>query len=255
MKVGILYICTGKYSVFWKDFYESAESLLLRGHDKQYFVFTDATEIAYEQKENVHKIFEEKYEWPLPTVLRFHAFVRAEDLLKKMDYLFFFNANMKVVSEITGEDIFPDPVKEDGLTVVLHSGYYKAKSSQFPYEKYKGSLAYLESGRYYFQGSFSGGTSAAYLKMAHQLKENIQKDLDNNFIATWWDESHLNKYMVDKNPKIVSPAYSYSEGKQFEFAPKLLMLNKAKLGSYKYMRGQKESLLEKIKYFIKKKIK
>src|SRR5689334_23253296 len=123
MKIGILYICTGKYSIFWKDFYENAEALLLPGDHKDYFVFTDAAGIAYEQKENVHKIFQEKLEWPYPTLLRFHMFLKVESQLMQMDYIFFFNANMKVVSPITADDILPDPVKEEGLAVVLHSGF------------------------------------------------------------------------------------------------------------------------------------
>lgn len=256
MKIGILYICTGKYSVFWKEFYESVESLFLPNYTKEYFVFTDAAALEYEQKENVHKLYQEKQDWPFPTLLRFHMFMRVEEQLKSMDYVFFFNANMKIVSEITAADILPDPVKEQGLTVVLHSGYYKAQSHKFPYErKQKKSLAYLENGQHYFQGALNGGTSEAYLKMIRQLKENVQTDLDNNIIAEWHDESHLNKYMADKNPKILSPAYAYSEGKKFEFEPKVLMLDKNKVGSYKYLRGQKEGLWEKIKGAIKRKIK
>jgi hypothetical protein len=253
MKIGILYICTGKYSIFWKEFYESSETLLLQEHDKEYFVFTDADKIEYEEKENVHKIFQEKQEWPLPTLLRFHIFLRVEQELQKMDYIFFFNANMKIVATITPGEILPDPDKEDGLTVVLHSGYYKAKSSQLPYErKQKNSLAYLDKGRYYFQGCLNGGTRTAYLKMIHKLKENIQTDLDNNIIATWHDESHLNKYMADKNPRILSPAYSYSEGDKLDFQPKILMLDKTRLGGHKYMRGQKQGILDKLKMTIKK---
>jgi len=252
MKIGILYICTGKYSIFWKDFYESTEAMFLPGDHKDYFVFTDTAEIAYEQKENVHKIFQEKVEWPYPTLLRFHMFLKVEKQLMQMDYIFFSNANMKIVSTITADDILPDPVKEEGLTVVLHSGYYKAKSNQFPYErKQKESLAYLEDGQHYFQGSFNGGSRDAYLKLIRQLKENVQKDLDRNIIAVWHDESHLNKYMADKHPKILSPAYSYSEGKRFEFAPKILMLDKNRIGSYKKLRGQRESLWEKLKHRLK----
>jgi len=253
MKIGILYICTGNYSIFWKDFYESVESLLLPGYDKEYFVFTDAAHIEYEEEKKVHKFFQEKQEWPYPTLLRFHMFLRAESQLKEMDYIFFFNANMKVVSTITPEEFLPDAVNEEGLTVALHSGFYKAESSQLPYERtQKKSLAYMESGRYYFQGCLNGGTRNAYLKMIHQLKEHIQSDLDNNIIAVWHDESHLNKYMADKHPKILSPAYCYSEGKKFEFEPRILMLDKNKFGGHKVMRGEKRNLGDKIRMMIRR---
>lgn len=40
--IGILYICTGPYILFWKDFYESFEEKFLPSYQKKYFVFTDA---------------------------------------------------------------------------------------------------------------------------------------------------------------------------------------------------------------------
>jgi hypothetical protein len=179
-------------------------------------------------------------------------FARAESELKKMDYIFFFNANMKFVAEISPNEILPS-VEEDGLTVVLHSGYYKASAGQFPYEKkQKQSLAYLESGNHYFQGCLNGGNSEAYLKMITALKKNVQTDLDNNIIAIWHDESHLNRYMADKHPKILSPAYSYPEGQSLGMEPKILMLDKSKLGGHHFMRNQKEDLFKKLKKFIKK---
>ena len=41
-KVAVLYICTGKYDVFWKDFYISYEKYFLPDCEKHYYVFTDA---------------------------------------------------------------------------------------------------------------------------------------------------------------------------------------------------------------------
>lgn len=39
-KVAILYIALGRYTVFWDEFYESAEKHLLNA-DKHYFIWTD----------------------------------------------------------------------------------------------------------------------------------------------------------------------------------------------------------------------
>lgn len=41
-KVAALYIATGRYTVFWPEFYESAEKYLLKDCEVHYFVFTDA---------------------------------------------------------------------------------------------------------------------------------------------------------------------------------------------------------------------
>lgn len=48
-KVAALYIATGKYTVFWPEFYESAEQYLLRDCEVHYFVFTDADALPGEE--------------------------------------------------------------------------------------------------------------------------------------------------------------------------------------------------------------
>ena len=40
-KTAILYIATGRYIVFWKDFHRACEKFFLPHHEKTYFVFTD----------------------------------------------------------------------------------------------------------------------------------------------------------------------------------------------------------------------
>ncbi len=94
MKIGILYICTGKYSIFWKKFYSSMEKNFIVDAEKHYFVFTDSPDIEFE-KENrrIHRIYQEDLGWPNNTLMRFHMFLKQEKELVNMDYLFFFNAN------------------------------------------------------------------------------------------------------------------------------------------------------------------
>ena len=46
-------------------------------------------------------------------------------------------------------------------------------------------------------------------------------------IATWHDESHLNKYMLkQRNYKILSPAYAYAEELDIPFEKKMFLFNK-----------------------------
>ena len=70
-KIGMLYICTGKYTVFWPEFYRSFEEKFLPGCEKEYFVFTDAPAIEYEDAPRVHRIYQEAYPWPYSTLKRF----------------------------------------------------------------------------------------------------------------------------------------------------------------------------------------
>ncbi|MDR3168433.1 MAG: hypothetical protein LBU27_01345 [Candidatus Peribacteria bacterium] len=101
MKIGILYICTGKYDIFRKDFYLSCEKYLLKNHEIHYFVRTDAKVIFDEyQNHRIHKFYQENLGRPNNTLKRFHIFLSQESELQEMDYLFFMNANLEIKTEI-----------------------------------------------------------------------------------------------------------------------------------------------------------
>ena len=73
-KVAVLYIATGKYTVFWPEFYESAEKYLLKDCEVHYFVFTDADDLTGAQEPRVHICPQEAYSWPFATLRRFEIF-------------------------------------------------------------------------------------------------------------------------------------------------------------------------------------
>lgn len=93
MKVAILYICLGKYDVFWKEFYLSSEKYFLPACEKYYYVFTDSGYIFQEENEHIIKIYQADLGWPDNTLKRFHFFDSQYESLIKYDYLFFLNAN------------------------------------------------------------------------------------------------------------------------------------------------------------------
>ena len=96
MRIGILYICTGKYDIFWKDFYLSAERYFMQDQSFiiEYYVFTDSPQLYDEENnEHIHRIKQKNLGWPDNTLKRFHTFLRIkEQLERETDYLFFFNA-------------------------------------------------------------------------------------------------------------------------------------------------------------------
>lgn len=107
--IGMLYICTGKYTVFWPEFYETFSRNFLPGCKKEYFVFTDVPSIAHEDDPAVHRIAQPAYDWPLSTMKRFAIFLTQEKALEQLDYLFFFNANLTCREVITPEEFLPRP--------------------------------------------------------------------------------------------------------------------------------------------------
>ncbi|MCI7325910.1 glycosyl transferase, partial [bacterium] len=94
MKIGILYLCTGKYTVFWPEFYKKFEKNFLPGCPKTDLVFTDAPQIAHEAEPNVRRIKQEALPWPYSTMERFRIFLTREQELREFDYLFYANANL-----------------------------------------------------------------------------------------------------------------------------------------------------------------
>lgn len=55
MRIAILYICTGKYNVFWDGFYKSSEKFFLKDEaEKEYFVFTDNMDLCQDKIGRAH---------------------------------------------------------------------------------------------------------------------------------------------------------------------------------------------------------
>ncbi len=239
MKIAILYICTGHYKVFWDEFYTSAEQYFIPGAAKTYFVFTDAKDLPYQDAPNVQVREQELLSWPYATLMRFHIFSRIREELQHFDYIFFFNANAKFLRTITAEEFLPGP-QDDGLTVVLSPGFHATPPEALPYEKHqKRSTAYMPKAyrKIYVQGGVNGGMAAAYLQMIETLREHVQRDLDNGIIAIWHDESHLNRYIADKHPRLLSPSYIFPEDRpDLPFEPIILIRDKKPYGGNSLMR-------------------
>lgn len=180
MRIGILYICTGKYSIFWEQFYKSAEQYLMRKDFRicEYYVFTDSPKLYGEDtNSHVHRIYQENLGWSGNSLMRFHMFLSIKERLEQeTDSLYFFNANMEFQLPV-GDEFFPDE-RSNGLVGVQHCAFYDKTNNQFPYGRNSESTAYIPygEGNYYYQGSLIGGTTSAFLKMCETLRNNIDED-------------------------------------------------------------------------------
>jgi hypothetical protein len=250
MQIGILYMCAGKYLIFWKSFYESSEKYFFTNQKKTYFVFTDAKKIDFQDNDNVVKIYQKDLGWPDISMMRFKMFTLQQQILKKTDYLFFCNANLLFV-DFVGDEILP--VKE-GLLVLKHPGFWNLPREKFTYDTNPACSAYIapHEGEHYFIGAFNGGKTENFLQMSQILADNIDNDLLKGIIALWFDESHLNKYVIDKPVKILDPSYGYAEGWDLPFKPKIVILDKGKILNVNKLKGVKEK--ESAKKTLKRKI-
>lgn len=235
--IGIFYICTGKYSIFWEGFYRSAEQYFCSDMRKEYFVFTDQ-EIS-PRTDRVHIIHQEKLGWPFDTLMRFHMFNRIKEQALALDYLFFFNANMVFLKKVSPQYILP--TEQERIVGVKHPFYYGGTEGA-PFETNVQSTAYTDyqKARNYVAGGLSGGIAQDYMAMSAMIADRIDLDQQHNIIAVWHDESHINAYFA-ANPqfKILNPGYIVPEDrlKTFPFKPQIVVLDKTKLGGHTLLRS------------------
>jgi len=227
-KIGILYICTGPYTVFWKDFFLSFEEKFITDYEKYYYVFTDSDTIYGEDTcDRVKRIRIDQMPWPLITLMRFRFFNSIEEELKKCDYLLFSNSNIVCETKIEASEILPD--ENEKLFFTTHPGYFGQKIYDYPYERSKRSLAYIpwNCGKTYVIGAFFGGRSKPFLEMSKILENRINDDLRRNVIARWHDESHINRYIVGKDHiKLLSPSYCFPVGIDVDYEKKIAGVSK-----------------------------
>lgn len=266
-KIAILYIALGRYSVFWKDFYVSSEKYFLTNPDfeKTYFVFTDSDTIDFEENKNVVKIEQENLKFPYATMMRFKMFLTQENELEHSDYIFFFNANMEFKAPV-GVEILPSP-KNDGLVMGMFPPLYDKPNTEWTYERNPKSTSYIPYGvgKYYVQGGINGGCAKEYLELCRYCNNALSKDLEQNIIPIWHDESIINKYILDKNPLIIPCNYYYPEEwnlPEFSSDIKILLRDKTnpKYGGLDWLRGKtdiwgenlaRKAMIEKVRMKMK----
>jgi len=205
-KIAILYIALGKYDKFWDEFHKSCEWNFLSESSKDYFVFTDSTKIAANR--HVHLIPAKDQGWPRNTLDRFFFFDRISEELSNYDFCFFFNANTSFLKNISSREVLPK--SENGFLVNLSWHLDDGmKPSDFPYERNPLSTACIKlgEGSRYYQGGLIGARTKEFLEMKDVLIQAIHEDNKNNIIAVSHDESHINKYLLDKNPLCLSTRY------------------------------------------------
>jgi len=219
-KIGLLCIATGKYDVFIPPLYKSMKKYFMKNHEVTMFVFTDK---EMPKKEDLISLEHNHESWPNPTLKRYHVFDKYKNVLSKMDYLYYCDADMLFV-DFVGDEVLPDT--ETGLVGTEHPGFYGGRRGT--YETNKESTAFVPSneGFMYFAGGFNGGTSSSFLKMSSVIKNNVDIDLKHNLIAVWHDESHINRYFIDNKPKVLNPSYCYPESWSLPFKKILLALDK-----------------------------
>lgn len=204
-KIAIISIATGRYISLFDNLQKSIFEKFLPNYEKTIFLFTDS-EYYHGDNIKINKILH--LPWPLNTLLRFHYIDTIIESLKQYDLIYYIDSDI-IVHNIINNEIFPNNLNE----IICTEHYWEFKCLH-PYENNKNSTAYVDVNDVnfnpqYCQACFFGSYKDVFLEMSNYLKENINIDLKNNTISKWHDESHFNKYILNKPKKILKNSYTH----------------------------------------------
>ena len=134
---------------------------------------------------------------------------------------------MGIVSEV-GDEVLSD------LVATMHPYQSFYPKEQRTYDRNPKSLAYVppgEEGELYYAGGFNGGSTKKFMEMAEILADRVTKDLENDVIALWHDESQMNRYLIDNPPTLsLTPSYCFAEeqmyNSEYPYDDKIIALKK-----------------------------
>ncbi|GLD68393.1 globoside alpha-1,3-N-acetylgalactosaminyltransferase 1-like isoform X1 [Lates japonicus] len=206
----------GKYTMFLKNFLETAEQHFFVGFRVHMHVFTDQpnevpkVKMAAGRQVMVHKV-PSLNRWQEISARRMKQIqdLIEEKLRGNTDYIFCLDVDSKFHGRWGTESL-------GGLVAVVHPGYYRDDRSRFPYERRPQSRAYVAPGEGDFY--YCGGAYGGLLQEVHQLTKtcnlNFEADAKDGIEAAWQEESHLNRYMwINKPSKVLSPEYLWQDFK------------------------------------------
>jgi len=227
MIIGINLISTGKYHIFVQPLIDSIETYFLNDHKLIIYLFSDKIpEYSTSDRIKIIHIPTEHKPFPFPTLFRYKLFSDNASIYST-DFLFYLDVDMKIV-EVIGEEILPNNMEENGITAILHPGFYQSGGA-WGSNPLSTSYTAPEHRKRYFCGGFQGGETQTYLRAAKEMAENIDADYKKGIIAQWHDETHWNKFLSNKTKKVLSPSYCYPEATWAEgmpFVKKILALEK-----------------------------
>jgi hypothetical protein len=231
MKVTVSFIGTGRYLNFLPSWYEKVNENFLPDVKKQILVFTDG---EGDFPEDIKVYHQEHLDWPYITLKRFEILQKAIDEIQNSDWYVFLDADLFPVEKITTEEFFDNSKPYFGVHHPCH--FMKMP----PHNQYPGSfdttpgssacIEYKDDLSVYYQGCLWGGKGKEVTKLINHLALQVNNDLDKNIIATWHDESHLNKFFSQNRDKVntLSSQYAYPEvfSDYCQFDAKMIHLSK-----------------------------
>ena len=215
LKIGMIVIAIGEDKDRAMSLIATARRLFLKGHDVQFFVFSN----QYVPKNDDMTWVKIKHKEPhLPFFEKPHCICNHQNLFVKMDYLFMCDANMLFVDKV-GDEILP---KEPPFLVGVE---YPNLDAQHPMTNKKKSDT--NKSDLHYTEAFIGGKKNSFLQMAKTIKEHIDSDLGGEDMDVQDIETYINAYYTEHHPKLLHPGYCFPGLSKLPFQKKIVTMNKS----------------------------
>ena len=241
----IFSVATDRYLEFWVDLVNSAEEFLAKDLTVQWIIFTNrGSEIPQKLTTKLGKDLLiadfASVPWPMPTLLRYELLTSVKQSIEG-EIVIHLDADMLFTGEVSRNDLI-EAIGGNDVALVRHPGFYRPgkfakvkfyfKNPLFiirdvklyllnggigSWEKNSKSLAYVprEMRNVYVCGGTWFGKKNSIIELCEILSNRTKKDLSNNVMAKFHDESHINWYAAHHEVSIVEPKYclepSYSQ--------------------------------------------
>jgi histo-blood group ABO system transferase len=224
-KVTLNLIATNKYTLFLDDIIQSARDMFVNDCKLSFIIYTDSQDIT--DSPDIERVQIPSESWPMPTLKRFHYFLSGREKIEKSDFSFYVDVDSIFRKQLPLSDMI---IGDKGTIGTLHPGFTLISlNPQGTPERNPKSSAFIERGanENYYCGGFFGADSKSFIEMAEKISTNIDLDLENDIIAIWHDESHLNKYFMNNPPdSILGVGFSCSSEYESIASPTIVFLDK-----------------------------
>lgn len=200
LTIGLCLISTGAYDQFLQPLIDSVDRHFFPGDSIIIYLFGDKEKYAFKLPSRISIIVTQiKHEpWPASTLFRYRYFNMAAEKMKFCNAIFYSDADMMMVGDVTDEILYKDGDLAD-IVVTRHPGFWN-NSDWGSHNCSEWSNAYLrpDERHRYVAGGFQGGKTSAFLEMVEILAAKIDDDYKRGVIAEHNDENFIN-WFVNKH--------------------------------------------------------
>lgn len=237
--IAIITVAIGKYDRFWPGWYEAVQEYFLPQCTRHYYVFTDADpkDMFYLDCDYTTVIHEENLGWPAPTRDRFAMMLKLrKDLERNYDFVYFLQVTGRLTTKLLEEEAIPD-AEHDWLWVTRNVDLPELLT----YDPNKHSAAYIpkEIGKIYAQGGALGGRVKEFLQLCEACEMGLRHNRENGEWEFLNDESHLNHYILTKNPLQSWLRFWWPPTKEQAKKCKIFTLEKRRYGGFRALKEKK----------------